>query len=240
MKRNWRLLVVISSLLLLMGCGISSKEVVKLQEQEKEEVVRDTSIENDINETFYFIIEDVFELIDVDGVVVVGVNENSMMYTNTKVDVLSSEGRISTVIEGIETYDAGMVDYVEEGSSVGILLSGLSKEDVSKGDIIVLPGEGDISKEIFALMGISDEITEDEVKALIGETIQVYFLNEPIDAMVSDVILPEELGEEQSEEMNIAYVVVTFSENVAYGDEQLIKFYKGDTYLGIGYVFIDK
>ena len=88
MKRNWRLLVVISSLLLLMGCGISSKEVVKLQEQEKEEVVRDTSIENDINETFYFITEDVFEMIDVDGVVVVGVNENSMMYTNTKVDVV--------------------------------------------------------------------------------------------------------------------------------------------------------
>lgn len=91
------------------------------------------------------IVQDVFTITKENGetgVVVVGVNENSPLYTGTQVDIVSETGTITaTEIGGIEMYQTGIVKAVPAGTNLGVELIGLTADDLSAGDIIVLRQE---------------------------------------------------------------------------------------------------
>lgn len=67
----------------------------------------------EMSEDFQFIVQDVFTITRENGetgVVVVGVNENSPLYTGTEVDIVSESGTVTaTEIGGIELYKTGIV-----------------------------------------------------------------------------------------------------------------------------------
>ena len=65
-------------------------------------------------------------------------NRTSPMYRGMEVAVITSNGIKKTTIGGIETYEQGLVDGVPTGSNVGILLTGLTTNDIQAGDIIVM------------------------------------------------------------------------------------------------------
>lgn len=92
---------------------------------------------------FQFVVQDIFTIKNSgkSGVVVTGVNENSPLYVGTEVDLISETGTItSTVVSGIEEFQKGLTEGVPEGTNIGIELEGLTAEDVSVGDKIVLVG----------------------------------------------------------------------------------------------------
>lgn len=95
----------------------------------------------EMNAGFQFIIQDIFTIKNSgkSGVVVTGVNENSPLYAGTEVNVIAETGAITpTVIGGIEEFQKGLTEGVPEGTNVGIVLEGLTADDVSVGDKIVL------------------------------------------------------------------------------------------------------
>lgn len=99
----------------------------------------------EMSEDFQFIVQDVFTITKENGetgVVVVGVNENSPLYTGTQVNIVSETGTITaTEIGGIEVYQTGIVEAAPAGTNLGVELIGLTADDLSAGDIIVLRQE---------------------------------------------------------------------------------------------------
>ena len=85
---------------------------------------------------FLLNIEDVFAL-TVPGAAVVGTVESGRVRTGDTVYVVKADGtELETCILGIEAFD-GMTDEAIEGDSVGILLDGLEKEEITPGDQLV-------------------------------------------------------------------------------------------------------
>ena len=157
MKKKLILGIAMCGCILVGGCSTSGKSVSEIQ-QESEQEINDFESEEiqvgveteftygEMNEDFYLVIEDIFTLVDRNDVVIVGVNYNSPLYVNTDVDVLSGDERIETRVGGIEIYGE-TVDAVPEETNVGVLLEGLTKEDIQVGDIIVLRGCNKVMEE---------------------------------------------------------------------------------------------
>ncbi len=149
MRKNIFIASIIIESVLLIGCtkNIDNNELKEVQEtvMEQEEVV--IGEYGDVSDEFYFIIEDVFSLIEQNNVVVVGTNQNSPMYSGMDVEVVTMDGIKKTSIGGIEVYEQGIVDGVPTGSNVGVLLTGLTADDIQAGDIIFLPGKVELSEE---------------------------------------------------------------------------------------------
>ena len=156
-KKKLILGIAICGCILFGGCNTSDKSVPEIQPEseqetndfESEEIQVEVETEftyGEMNEDFYLVIEDVFALVDRNDVVIVGVNHNSPLYINADVDVLSGDERIETRVGAIEVYGE-TVDAVPEETNVGILLEGLTKEDIQAGDIIVLRGCNKVTEE---------------------------------------------------------------------------------------------
>jgi elongation factor Tu len=58
-----------------------------------------------------------------------------------------------TVITGIETFKKSL-DYGESGDNVGVLLRGITKDNVKRGQCIVLPGSLDVRRNFDAQLYI--------------------------------------------------------------------------------------
>ena len=149
MRKNIFIASIIIGSVLLIGCtkNADNDEIKGAQEtiMEQEEVI--SGEYGDVSDDFYFIREDVFSLNGQNNVVVVGMNRNSPMYSGMDVEVVTMDGIKETSIGGIEVYEQGIVDGVPTGSNVGVLLTGLTADDIQAGDIIVLPGKVEISDE---------------------------------------------------------------------------------------------
>lgn len=149
MRKNILIASIIIASVLLIGCtkNADNNELKEVQQtvMEQEEVF--SGEYGDVSDDFYFIIEDVFSLIEQNSVVVVGINRNSPMYSGMDVEVVTMDGIKKTTIGGIEVYEQGIVDGVPEECNVGVLLTGLTADDIQAGDIIVLPGKVEISDE---------------------------------------------------------------------------------------------
>lgn len=170
-----------------------------------------TSVNSKMEEDFYYIIEDTFELIDSENLVVVGMNMNSPMYAGAEVDILSSEGRISTQILGIEEATNGLVDHVVAESSVGVMLANLTKEQVKSGDMIVLRDKGQITDEanaVLVMTPVGADMTYAELTE--GQQVQVVLYSEPIVATVAAIDVYEESGDG-----DIVTVTLQFNESIA-------------------------
>jgi len=92
----------------------------------------------DIDKPFLMPIEDVFS-IEGRGTVVTGRIERGKMKVNDEVEIVGIKDTQKTIVTGIEMFNKSL-DEGMAGDNAGILLRGLKKEDVERGQVIVRPG----------------------------------------------------------------------------------------------------
>ncbi|MDE2019634.1 MAG: elongation factor Tu [Patescibacteria group bacterium] len=92
----------------------------------------------DIDKPFLMPIEDIFS-IEGRGTVVTGRVERGKVKVNEEVEIIGLKPTQKTVVTGIEMFQK-ILDEGMAGDNVGILLRGLKKEDVERGQVVAKPG----------------------------------------------------------------------------------------------------
>lgn len=105
--------------------------------------------QRDVDKPFLMPIEDVFS-IEGRGTVVTGRIERGKLKLNEEVEILGMGRKPQkTAATGIETFNKSMKE-AEAGDNVGILLRGLKRTDVERGQVLVAPGTGEVHTEFKA------------------------------------------------------------------------------------------
>ena len=107
-------------------------ELVKALDEYIPEPVRD------IDKPFLMPVEDIFS-IEGRGTVVTGRVERGVAKVNEEMEIVGLRPTTKTVITGIEMFNK-LLDEGRAGDNVGMLLRGLKKEDVERGQVIAKPG----------------------------------------------------------------------------------------------------
>ncbi len=92
----------------------------------------------EVDKPFLMPIEDVFS-IEGRGTVVTGRIERGKMKLNDEVEVVGLRDTQKTIVTGIEMFNKSLDEGIA-GDNAGILLRGLKKEDVERGQVIAKPG----------------------------------------------------------------------------------------------------
>ena len=92
----------------------------------------------DLDKPFLMPIEDVFTITG-RGTVVIGRVERGKLPLNSEVEILGIRDPQKTTVTGIETFHKSM-DQAEAGDNTGLLLRGIKREDVERGQVVVAPG----------------------------------------------------------------------------------------------------
>ena len=92
----------------------------------------------DLDKPFLMPIEDVFTITG-RGTVVTGRVERGKLPLNSEVEILGIRDPQKTTVTGIETFHKSM-DQAEAGDNTGLLLRGIKREDVERGQVVVTPG----------------------------------------------------------------------------------------------------
>ncbi len=111
------------------------KKVVQLVET-MDEYIPDPV--RDLDKPFLMPIEDIFS-IEGRGTVVTGRVERGRGKVNDEVEIVGLRPNMKTVITGIEMFNKSL-DEAMAGDNAGVLLRGVKKEDVERGQVIVKPG----------------------------------------------------------------------------------------------------
>ena len=94
--------------------------------------------ERDNDKPFLMSIEDVFTITG-RGTVVTGRVERGMLKLNDEVEIVGLKPTKKTVVTGIEMFRK-QLDFAEAGDNAGVLLRGISREDVERGQVLAKPG----------------------------------------------------------------------------------------------------
>jgi len=128
--------VIGSALKALEGDAEYTAKIVELAEQ------LDTYIpepERDLDKPFLMPVEDVFTITG-RGTVVTGRIERGVLKVNETVDIIGIHpDKISTTVTGIEMFRK-LLDEGQAGENVGLLLRGVKREDVERGQVVIKPG----------------------------------------------------------------------------------------------------
>ena len=92
----------------------------------------------DTDKPFLMPIEDVFTITG-RGTVVTGRVERGQLNLNDEIEIVGLKETKKTVVTGIEMFHK-QLDYAEAGDNAGILLRGVSREDVERGQVLSKPG----------------------------------------------------------------------------------------------------
>ena len=92
----------------------------------------------ELDKPFLMPIEDVFTITG-RGTVVTGRVERGKLPLNSEVEILGIRDPQKTTVTGIETFHKSM-DQAEAGDNTGLLLRGIKREDVERGQVVVAPG----------------------------------------------------------------------------------------------------
>jgi elongation factor Tu len=102
----------------------------------------DDSIPDPVRETekpFLMPIEDIFTITG-RGTVVTGRVERGSLSVNEDVEIIGIKDKsTSTTVTGIEMFRK-LLDYTEAGDNCGLLLRGIKREDVERGQVVIKPG----------------------------------------------------------------------------------------------------
>ena len=101
----------------------------------------DTWIETparDVDKPFLMPIEDVFTITG-RGTVVTGRVERGQLKLNDEVEIVGLKATKKTVVTGIEMFRK-QLDYAEAGDNAGVLLRGISRDEVERGQVLAKPG----------------------------------------------------------------------------------------------------
>ena len=94
--------------------------------------------ERDVDKPFLMSIEDVFTITG-RGTVVTGRVERGQLKLNDEVEIVGLRDTQKTVVTGIEMFRKTL-DYDEAGDNAGVLLRGISRDDVERGQVLAKPG----------------------------------------------------------------------------------------------------
>ncbi|MBR3116258.1 MAG: elongation factor Tu [Bacilli bacterium] len=94
--------------------------------------------ERDVDKPFLMSIEDVFTITG-RGTVVTGRVERGRLNINEEVEIVGLKETKKTVATGIEMFRK-QLDYAEAGDNAGVLLRGINREDVERGQVLAKPG----------------------------------------------------------------------------------------------------
>ena len=94
--------------------------------------------ERDTDKPFLMSIEDVFTITG-RGTVVTGRVERGKLNLNDEVEIVGLHETKKTVVTGIEMFRK-QLDYAEAGDNAGVLLRGISREEVQRGQVLAKPG----------------------------------------------------------------------------------------------------
>ena len=97
-----------------------------------------TTPERDTEKPFLMSIEDVFTITG-RGTVVTGRVERGKLNLNDEVEIVGIKPTQKTVVTGIEMFKKSL-DYAEAGDNAGVLLRGISREQVERGQVLAKPG----------------------------------------------------------------------------------------------------
>ena len=92
----------------------------------------------DNDKPFLMSIEDVFTITG-RGTVVTGRVERGQLKLNDEVEIVGIRPTQKTVVTGIEMFRK-QLDYAEAGDNAGVLLRGIAREDVERGQVLAKPG----------------------------------------------------------------------------------------------------
>ena len=92
----------------------------------------------DTDKPFLMSIEDVFTITG-RGTVVTGRVERGELKLNEEVEIVGIKDTRKTTVTGIEMFRK-QLDYAESGDNAGVLLRGISREDVERGQVLAKPG----------------------------------------------------------------------------------------------------
>ena len=92
----------------------------------------------DTDKPFLMSIEDVFTITG-RGTVVTGRVERGKLTLNEEVEIVGIKDTRKSVVTGIEMFRKSL-DYAEAGDNAGVLLRGINREDVERGQVLAKPG----------------------------------------------------------------------------------------------------
>ena len=111
------------------------KAILELMTQVDEWIPQPT---RDVDKPFSLAIEDVFS-ISGRGTVVTGRVEQGKLNVGDKIEIVGIKDTIETTATGIEMFRK-LLDYAEAGDNVGVLLRGIEKDQVERGQVLCAPG----------------------------------------------------------------------------------------------------
>jgi elongation factor Tu len=131
---------------IIRGSGLKALEAKDLNDEYAKKVVElidtlETFIPDpirDLDKPFLMPIEDIFS-IEGRGTVVTGKIERGIVKVGEEVDVIGLKDLQKTTVTGIEMFNK-QLNEGQAGDNAGILLRGLKKEDVHRGQVIAKPG----------------------------------------------------------------------------------------------------
>jgi elongation factor Tu len=94
--------------------------------------------ERDTDKPFLMPVEDVFTITG-RGTVLTGKVERGQVKINDEVEIVGIRDTQKTTVTGIEMFRK-LLDYAEAGENVGVLIRGLKRDDVERGQVVVKPG----------------------------------------------------------------------------------------------------
>jgi len=107
----------------------------------------------EIDKPFLMPVEDIFS-IEGRGTVATGRIERGVVNSNEEIEVIGLRDTKKAVVTGIEMFNKTL-DFGQAGDNVGILLRGLKKEDIERGQVLAKPGSvtphTDFAAEVYIL-----------------------------------------------------------------------------------------
>ena len=124
-----------SALKALEGDGEAEKQIQALMDAVDNDI---PTPERDTAKPFLMPVEDVFS-IKGRGTVVTGRIERGIVKINDTVEIVGIKATKSTVVTGVEMFKK-QLDEGQAGDNVGVLLRGVEKDDVERGQVLAKPG----------------------------------------------------------------------------------------------------
>jgi elongation factor Tu len=137
--------VRVSALKALEGDAAEQEKIMELMNTVDEYI---DEPKRDLDQPFLMPIEDVFS-IKGRGTVVTGRIESGIVKVNEEIEIVGMRDAQKTVVTGVEMFRK-MLDQGQAGDNVGILLRGMGKDDVERGQVLAKPGTAEPHTEFEA------------------------------------------------------------------------------------------
>jgi elongation factor Tu len=134
-----------SALKAMEGDAEAEKQILELMKA-VDEYIPDPK--RDIDKPFLMPVEDVFS-IKGRGTVATGRVERGQINSNEEIEIIGIKDTQKTVVTGLEMFRKTL-DHTEAGDNVGVLLRGIEKNQIERGQVLVKPGSVTPHKEFEA------------------------------------------------------------------------------------------